>query len=204
MTIHQDIGQTLYLSLLRYALDSSDVFLLACAVQPPPYMDGNLRASAMRGLGLRPDARTMQRLQEEKERYEQDAAQFASHCLPFLQKLAPLLLRERSNPEWPSTKILSSPIAYTVRLYRACPDAFPLLRQPGSYFAWRYPLYPEDLSFFRRGRCWLYASSHEQYVEVFPRDIHEYRFLVEMGVPLGEPYAWVPESELFWEDYTLP
>ena len=79
--------------------------------------------------------------------------------------------------------------------------AFNLLVRPKSYFSWRYPYYPEDLSFFRQNRWWLYSSSHEEYIEIFPSSISEYDMLVDMGIDFAEPYTPTPTDELYFEQY---
>jgi len=42
--------------------------------------------------------------------------------------------------------------------YRFVPDALPVLLPPGSLFSWRFPIYPEDLSFYRNARPGVTAT----------------------------------------------
>ena len=118
-----------------------------------------------------------------------------------MNSLAPMLIKQRHNRIWPSTEILSGPGVYNIDLYAANDSAFPLLIRPMSYFSWRYPKYPEDLSFFRNNRCWLYASSHEEYIEVYPQNRSEYDLLINMGLEIRDSYKPVLEKELFFEQY---
>lgn len=40
-----------------------------------------------------------------------------------------------------------------------------------SIFSWRYPLFPEDVCFFREGKCWLRTVAHEKLL--FAKNISE-------------------------------
>ena len=46
--------------------------------------------------------------------------------------------------------------------YRFDADALPTLLLPGSLFQWRFPNYPEDLTFYRDGRVGFVSVSHEE------------------------------------------
>ncbi len=47
-------------------------------------------------------------------------------------------------------------------IYRFDADALPALLLPGSLFQWRFPSYPEDLTFCRDARAGFVSVSHEE------------------------------------------
>lgn len=77
-------------------------------------------------------------------------------------KLSDLFVKERSNPIWPSTESLDDRHKYNICFYKCDAKALELLKAPGGVFEWRYPDYPEDLSFFRGNQCFMYLSAHEE------------------------------------------
>lgn len=127
---------------------------------------------------------------------------FKHCCQPFLRELEPYLLKKRHNPDWPSTRAIARKIDdYDINIYSFTKETKTLLLSPNSYLNFRYPYYPEDLSIFRKGRCWAYSSSHEEYIEIFPSSISEYDMLVDMGIDFAEPYTPTPTDELYFEQY---
>lgn len=52
------------------------------------------------------------------------------------KQLAPLVIKRRHNPQWPGKTVKSE-----------------VLQEPGRSFGWVYPEFPEDLAFFRDGKC---------------------------------------------------
>lgn len=46
--------------------------------------------------------------------------------------------------------------------YRVDPDALDALLRPGSLFRWRFPSYPEDLTFYRDSKPGFVSVSHEE------------------------------------------
>jgi hypothetical protein len=46
--------------------------------------------------------------------------------------------------------------------YRWDSDALPVLLLPGSLFSWKFPNYPEDLTFYRDGLAGFVSVSHEE------------------------------------------
>jgi hypothetical protein len=46
--------------------------------------------------------------------------------------------------------------------YRFDANALPILLKPGALFRWRFPGYPEDLTFYRSAQAGFVSVSHER------------------------------------------
>ena len=203
MTINEDISSDIYYRLIHYAIKRSDAFLLVSLNQPTPIFTAKQYVDKIRTTypDIPIDQSTYGRLLEKEKNSIEERRIYVNHCLPFLKLLKPKLIKQRTNPIWPSTEIFTDTENFCISIYRADLDMEDYLLQPNSYLSWRYPNYPEDLSFFTENRCWLYASSHERYIEIFPRDVHEYNLLKEMGVPILEDFKKCSIDTLFFEEY---
>jgi len=203
MTIISDIRDNAYNKLIHYALETSDAFLCVSLSNPIFSVDVDEQIELAQEFlpSFKPDRQTIEYLKKKEDESIADTQIFMNSCIPFIKELEIFLIKQRHNPIWPSTEIISSPSTYNINVYRTEDMAFNLLVRPKSYFSWRYPYYPEDLSFFRQNRCWLYSSSHEEYIEIFPSSISEYDMLVDMGIDFAEPYTPTPTDELYFEQY---
>ena len=144
----------------------------------------------------------IKRYRERENDSKKNLRLFKHCCQPFLRELEPYLLKKRHNPDWPSTRAIARKIDdYDINIYSFTKETKTLLLSPNSYLNFRYPYYPEDLSIFRKGRCWAYSSSHEEYIEIFPSSISEYDMLVDMGIDFAEPYTPTTTDELYFEQY---
>ncbi len=205
MTITKDVEGEIYRNLICYAIDHSDSVIVVITDKPP--MVTTVEEAEKRWKEYLPHKPIPDIAWDNWNRAEKQAQQgqviYKEHYLPFVQSLAPHIIKRRHNTVWPSTEIFSCNCTYTIALCRICDELRQLLLKPGSYFSWRYPRYPEDLSFFKDNRCWLYASSHEEYIEFLPRSLEEYDFVASLGVELPEPYRPIEDDEYYWEDYSL-
>ena len=70
-----------------------------------------------------------------------------------------------------------------------------------NMYNWLHPYYPEDLSFFKNGYCWLSTVSHEQ--ECFINcDEKEFDELKEIGlIPIEHKYYHIPINNVYYEKY---
>lgn len=203
MTITTDITGQAYERLICYAMDTSDVALLVYDETPE-----SVQTAAewkQRVYETLPDFQADELIEArwqviEAKGYE-DCRIFEHVKRPFIKELEPYRIKVRHNPEWPSTEVFMCPSEYTIALYGICPELLPLLLRPQSYLAWRYPHYPEDLSFFDDHRAWLFASSHEGYIEFYPRSQEDYDMVKSFGIELDEPYVPIPDEKRFYEDY---
>lgn len=203
MTITHDIKDGIYIKLIQYALETSDAFLLVSLNSPVSSISAAKQIELVREAlpSYKFNREIIENLQKQENENAVDAQKFKNCCMPFLKELEPYLIKRRHNPVWPSTEIISSPSTYNINIYRTQDIDLDLLVRPKSYFAWRYPYYPEDLSFFRQNCCWLYASSHEEYIEVLPMNQQEYDVLTEMGIEFAQEYVSTSKKEMFYEEY---
>ena len=196
-----------YNKLIRYAVEHSDAVMVVWTENPAPEKVKTAADRRRECLAVSPCFQITPEIEkrwEEEERREREALDLLkSKRQPFIDSLSPFLIKMRHNTEWPSTIVISSKNTYNIALYRPCNEIYPFLLEPGGYYAWRYPRFPEDLSFFKDNRCWLYASSHEEYLEFFPRSRDEYDFMASLGIPLDAPYEPVDDGERYWEEYVL-
>lgn len=205
MLLLYDIQGERYEKLLQYAMDNSDAVMIVYCASPPRVETAENRMASV--LAISPSFEVTEEIFARWRAMEQedqnDMVLFEHVRQPFIESLSPFFIKKREAHEWPSTIIGSSNSTYIAAVYRICEGIIPLLLQPGSYFSWRYPRYPEDLSFFKDNRCWLYASSHEGYIEFLPRSQEEYDFVASLGIELPEPYRPIDDSEYYWEEYRL-
>lgn len=205
MTIVNDVKGKAYEKLICYAMENSDAVMLVSVDMPSAIETAEQRK--VKSQKIVPLFEVTDEIMENwrgvEQRSRQDATVFEEKCQPFLKELFPFLIKQRHDTQWPSTQILSCNSAYTISVYRVCDQLYPLLLEPSSYLSWRYPRYPEDLSFFKNGRCWLYASSHEGYIEFLPRTKEEYDFVCSLGIVIDEPYYPILDDVFYREEYTL-
>ena len=203
MTITYDIKDDIYIKLIQYALETSDAFLLVTLSSPVSSVSVAKQIELAQETlpSFKFNREIIENLRNQETENAIDAQKFRNCCIPFVKELEPYLIKQRHNPVWPSTEIISSPSTYNINIYGTQNIDLDLLVRPKSYFAWRYPYYPEDLSFFRQNRCWLYASSHEKYIEVLPMDRQEYDVLADMGIEFAQRYVPTSVKEMFFEKY---
>ena len=71
-------------------------------------------------------------------------------------------------------------------------------------FSWFNPEYPEDISFFKDGYCWINSVTHEEFCEICCEDEAEYNYLISLGLgDAKEQYIPVSKEELYYEDYGI-
>lgn len=64
------------------------------------------------------------------------------------------------------------------------PSVRKLLLIADSMFGWKYPDLPEDVSFFRQGKCWLRNVAHENMMFFENITNYEFELLCKIGVEL--------------------
>lgn len=71
-------------------------------------------------------------------------------------------------------------------------------------YCWLNPKYPEDISFFKDGYCWLRSVSHEEICDIYCENEEEYEYLKSIGLRfLEKGFVPIPIDELYYEDYGL-
>lgn len=187
LLVVDDLEGAVYKGFINYALSTSDSFMFVI-----PYAAAEVQNAEDLLKNFPSEFRNKKEIyaiwkeREKQSRIEADI--FKNHCISFTEKFKPYMIKQRYSSDtqstvWPSTEIMSSQQnAYSIEFYRTDPETLRYLLMPHNYFGWRYPYYPEDLSFFRKGRCWALSSSHEEYIEVYPSNEQEYHQLINMGI----------------------
>ena len=204
MLLNKDISNTTYVEFLQYALNTSDAFMLVVKYCDAVIFDARemLDSISKINIDIANNPEVINRYREREDDSKKNLRIFKHYCPPVLRDLEPYLLKKRHNPDWPSTRAIARKIDdYDINIYSFTKETRTLLLAPNSYLNFRYPYYPEDLSIFRKGRCWAYSSSHEEYIEIFPSSISEYDMLVDMGIDFAEPYSSTPKEQLYFEQY---
>jgi len=202
--LNKNISNTTYVKFIQYALNTSDAFMLVVKYCDAIILDARemLDNISKINIDIANNPEVIKRYRERENDSKKNLRLFKHCCQPFLRELEPYLLKKRHNPDWPSTRAIARKIDdYDINIYSFTKETKTLLLSPNSYLNFRYPYYPEDLSIFRKGRCWAYSSSHEEYIEIFPSSISEYDMLVDMGIDFAEPYTPTPTDELYFEQY---
>ena len=136
-----------------------------------------------------------------------------SSAKKMLASLRPYCIKRRGDKdgkwEWPNNtslidKYSQKPASYnmTIKVYRLSEELYEILREPGSFFAWKYPKYPADLSFFKDNKCWFAITGHEKFACFYTESKEEVEFLKSMGIPF-EKSGEVADDYIFVEDYEL-
>lgn len=124
-------------------------------------------------------------------------------------------LSKRNGAHWIFTKIgytqlgvqdYSDPPGFDdlfeVRYYKLTSNTQKYLLTNDSMYNWLNPKYPEDISFFKNGYCWLYSVSHEHICDIYCEDEEEYEYLKSIGVEfVDDCYTPVQKEELYYEDF---
>lgn len=108
----------------------------------------------------------------EKVIYEKEKQIFEEHCIPFLKKLEPYLLKPTSYSEDQETYY-----------YKATEEAIEILKEPACIAKWGYPYYPDNLCFSnKRDGFWFSSTQHSGSYELIPRDKEDRVFWMKMGI----------------------
>lgn len=127
--------------------------------------------------------------------------EFKKNVLPFIEKLEPYLIKIRHNKIWPGQERLGRK-KHNIYLFKIYPELEKLLLEPNGLYKWTYPNYPEDISFFRKGKCWLASIAHEKWSNVYPDSAEEIKELRKLGVEF-EQFNDINECENFYEEYEV-
>ena len=71
-----------------------------------------------------------------------------------------------------------------------------------NLYNWLNPNYPEDISFFKDGYCWLNSITHEELCFIECESVEEYRFLKSIGIKFADKKLCItPKEKMYFEDY---
>lgn len=133
---------------------------------------------------------------------------FEKNSSKFAESLEKYLIKQRHNPEWPGTKVfddegmMNDQYTYDINFYSINPYTKEKLLSINSLYSWKYPYYPQDLAFFKNGKCLLASTAHEEMCEIYCEDEEEYNYLKSIGIEfLEDKFIPTPQDELYYEEY---
>jgi len=89
-----------------------------------------------------------------------------------------------------------------VYFYRFSLELKDYLLTNDNLYKWNNPHFPEDISFFKDGYCWLSSITHENLYYIFCRNDREYKHLKSIGIEFFEKkFIPTPKKDLYFEDY---
>lgn len=130
----------------------------------------------------------------------------------FKRKFEKKLVKERHNPEWAGSKIICNKkdykykkeYLYDICFYKKCEEIKELLlKNTYSLYSFNPPYLPEDISFFKEGRCWLKTVTHERLGIIHVDTKKEYDYLTDLGIKLLEEYSDCEEEKTIDEEYEV-
>lgn len=71
-----------------------------------------------------------------------------------------------------------------------------------NFYSWCNPKFPEDVTFFKDGYCWLYTITHEEMCVIYCSDKKEYEEMKNMGIKFYEKdFELIPKEKIYFEKY---
>ena len=93
---------------------------------------------------------------------------------------------------------------FNVMFYKLDDKVKEYLLSNKDLYNWLNPEYPEDISFFKNGYCWLRSVSHEGICDIYCENEEEYEYLRSIGIRFREKeFTPTPIDKLYYEDYGL-
>ena len=129
------------------------------------------------------------------------AAKMKRKAREIHERLKPLKIKTRYNPQWPNMESLDRRNTYKVVFYRTETEAEPVLCSVDSLFSWNYPM-PMDLCFFSGGLCRMATTAHEEMVNFYFETPEEASEIMSFGIPI-EFCGEIPEERVYSEDYKI-
>lgn len=78
------------------------------------------------------------------------------------KSLKPFQVKKRTNASWPGTpSTYCRDTTYQVIFYKTDTKTTQILKSSNALTAWKNPIFPQDLAFFRGNDCWFYSVTHE-------------------------------------------
>ncbi len=144
--------------------------------------------------------------EESKKRWDQMIIEnkqrkeiFHTKCMSFVEEFSPYLLKKISRNYWPNTRVtwsgrknITLPEVYFFRSEQRLES---LLIAPKRLYAWKYPYYPDDLCFYREGKCWFSITAHEQYSYLWADSTDDIHFWKTLGLKFRRCYNPKYENE---------
>lgn len=203
--ITEELNLESYTKFIDYSFSKSDAFMLVT------YRENEnielMFSEPSINLSLNEEIRLMilKSNEEAKKIKYKDIGIFKERTEPFLGKLQPYLIKKRNYPtEWPGIKVVLN--EYTnvdICVYKVCDEVKPYLLEPKGLFNWKYPYFPDDLSFFKGGYCWFTIVAHEGFACMYIKNDDDIRNLKELGMDFNVTEHNDNEKSLFYEEYNI-
>jgi len=124
-------------------------------------------------------------------------------------------IKSRNGSYWVHTKVGNKQLGLThfkdpynfddlfkVEFYRIDSTTKKYLLTNKNMYNWLNPKYPEDLSFFSKGYCWLYSVAHEEICYIYCENEIEYEYLKSIGIEfVDDKYIPTKREDLYYEKY---
>lgn len=136
------------------------------------------------------------------------------------RKLSKSFLKQRNGSHWVFTRVGYKEMAkdgyvipgyndppdfdnfFEILFYKTDEEVEKYILTNKSLYNWLEPKYPEDISFFKDGYCWLYSVAHEDLCEIYCDSSKEYEYLKSIGIDFWKnEYIPVSKKELYYENY---
>ena len=137
------------------------------------------------------------------------------HSASLKKQLSGLLLKRRNGSQWVFSKVgysqlgiteLSDPPGFDdlfeILFFKMSLRTTKYLLNNKNLYAWLNPDYPEDISFFKDGYCWLYSIAHENLCDIYCESKEEYEYLKSIGIEFwNDEFVPISEDEIYYENY---
>lgn len=203
--INEEITGDSYYELIDYAMSKSDAFMLVVY----RYSEDIESVYEVPDRSMFEDDEIYEAMVKWYERSKKEAYIqmniFNSNTKQFISELDNYLISKRNVPtKWPGIEVVfSDDTKVDIYVYRICHELRALLLKPKELFKWKYPYFPDDLSFFKNGYCWFFTVAHENYSFMFVESDEEIRILERMGINFKVEKYDGDETSLFYEEYKL-
>lgn len=131
------------------------------------------------------------------------------------RKLKNSFLKSRNGSYWVFTKVGYSQLGiakysdppnfdelFEILFYKTDKEVEKYLLTSKNLYTWLNPKFPEDISFFKNGYCWLYSVTHEELCDIYYESEEEYNYFKSIGIEfIDEKFTENLDNELYFEDY---
>ena len=176
LTITEDIGKINYLELIHYLLKKSDVFTFC-----------------LPNFGKYVETLDGERIVE----YLDDGTLFSEYknkVMPKIEKIRTHQLKMYFSENYANNSYDREREIYIVKIDDCLNNSF---FENDGLFAWKYPHFPEDICFYKDGKCFMESVSHEKLCFFYLVDDELLRFLEDREIEyLIEDCDNIPRLEI--------
>ena len=125
----------------------------------------------------------------------------------FERELKKDFLKKRDDGQWVFTIEESgvpgaSDHGFGIYFYKFSDTLTDFLLTNKNLYEWNNPYYPQDISLFKNGYCWLYSIADEDMCFIYCENEEEYEYLKSIGVEFSKTeFVPTPKKDLYFEKY---